>query len=118
MIRGAAKSQRIECRVPGADANPYLALACLLGAGLYGIKHELEPQPPMQGNVYNQEVPEGQRFPESFRAGIERFRASEAARELFGARFIDTYAATRDSQEREFRAKVTDQELRRFFELA
>ena len=118
VIRGAAKSQRIECRVPGADANPYLALACLLGAGLYGIKHELEPQPPMQGNVYNQEVPEGQRFPESFRAGIERFRASEAARELFGARFIDTYAATRDSQEREFRAKVTDQELRRFFELA
>ena len=118
VIRGAAKSQRIECRVPGADANPYLALACVLGTGHYGIKHELEPQPPMQGNVYNQEVPEVQRFPESFRAGIERFRASAAARELFGARFVETYAATRDHQEREFRRKVTDQELRHFFELA
>ena len=117
-IRGAAKSQRIECRTPGADANPYLALACLLGAGLYGVKHKLEPEAPMAGNVYEQEVPEGQRFPESFRAGIERFRASQPARELFGDRFVDTYAATRDFQEREFRAKVTDQELRRFFELA
>ena len=118
VIRGSAKSQRIECRTPGADANPYLALACLLGAGLYGIKHELEPSAPMLGNVYDQEVPEGQRFPESFRAGIEAFRASAAARELFGERFVDTYAATRDFQEREFRARVTDQELRRFFELA
>ena len=118
VIRGAAKSQRIECRTPGADANPYLALACLLGAGLYGVKHKLEPEAPMAGNVYEQEVPEGQRFPESFRAGIERFRASQPARELFGDRFVDTYAATRDFQEREFRAKVTDQELRRFFELA
>ena len=107
VIRGAAKSQRIECRTPGADANPYLALACLLGAGLYGIKHKLEPSAPMHGNVYNQEVPEGQRF-----------RASLPARELFGARFVETFAATRDFQEREFRAKVTDQELRRFFELA
>ena len=71
----------------------------------------------MAGNVYQQEVPQDQRFPESFRAGIERFRASEAARELFGVRFVETYAATRDFQEREFRAKVTDQELRRFFEL-
>ena len=118
VIRGAAKSQRIECRTPGADANPYLALACLLGAGLHGIEQAIEPTAPMRGNVYAQEVPQGQRFPESFRAGIERFRASAAARDLFGARFVETYAATRDFQEREFRAKVTDMELRRFFELA
>jgi glutamine synthetase len=118
VIRGSAKSQRIECRTPGADANPYLALACLLGAGLYGIKHQLTPTAPIRGNVYDQKVPEGQHFPESFRDGIERFRASAPARELFGARFVDTYASTRDFQEREFRSRVTDQELRRFFELA
>ncbi len=118
VIRGAAKSQRIECRTPGADANPYLSLAALLGAGLYGIEHKIEPTAPMQGNVYDQEIPEGQHFPDSFRAGIERFRASKAARELFGDRFVDAYAITRDSQEREFRAIVTDAELRRFFELA
>lgn len=118
VIRGAAKSQRIECRTPGADANPYLSLACLLGSGLYGIEHEIEPTAPMVGNIYDQEIPEGQRFPESFRAGIDRFRASKAARELFGEPFVEAYAATRDSQDREFRAVVTDAELRRFFELA
>ncbi len=118
VIRGSAKSQRIECRTPGADANPYLVLACLVGAGLFGIRHKLEPTAPMEGNVYEQEIPQDQRFPESFRDGIEAFRASQAARELFGERFVETYAATRDQQDREFRAKVTDQELRRFFELA
>lgn len=118
VIRGAAKSQRIECRTPGADANPYLVLACLVGAGLYGIRHKLEPTKPMHGNVYDQNVPEDQRFPESFRDGIKAFHASDAARELFGERFVETYTATRDQQDREFRAKVTDLELRRFFELA
>ncbi|MBT5675440.1 MAG: glutamine synthetase [Rhodospirillaceae bacterium] len=118
VIRGAAKSQRIECRTPGADANPYLSLACLLGSGLYGIEHEIEPTAPMAGNVYDQEIPEGQHFPDSFRAGIDRFRASKAARELFGERFVEAYATTRASQDREFRAVVTDAELRRFFELA
>lgn len=118
VIRGAAKAQRIECRTPGADANPYLSLACLLGSGLYGIEHKIEPQAPMEGNVYDQEVPEGQRFPESFSVAIERFRSSTAARELFGDRFVNVYATTRASQDREFRTLVTDAELRRFFELA
>ncbi len=118
VIRGAAKSQRIECRTPGADANPYLSLACLLGSGLYGIEHEIEPTAPMEGNIYDQKIPAGQRFPVSFRAGIDLFRASKAARELFGNRFVEAYTATRDSQDREFRAVVTDAELRRFFELA
>lgn len=118
IISGAAKSQRIECRTPGADANPYLALACLLGAGLYGIEHEIEPSDPTRGNLYEQPVPEAHRFPESFHAGIERFRSSTAARELFGEFFVDVYAATRDHQDREFRARVTDAELHRFFELA
>jgi len=62
-------------------------------------------------------VPEAHRFPESFSDGIARFRKSSAARDLFGDAFVDVYAATRDSQDREFRARVTDAELSRFFEL-
>jgi glutamine synthetase len=117
VITGAPKSQRIECRTPGADANPYLALACLVGAGLYGIENELEPSEPSKGNVYDQPVPEAHRFPESFRDGITQFRESSAARALFGGAFVDVYASTRDFQDREFRARVTDAELYRFFEL-
>ncbi len=116
-IGGAPKSQRIECRTPGADANPYLALACLVGAGLHGIENETEPSAPSQGNVYDQPIAEAHRFPASFRDGITRFRQSSAARALFGDTFVDVYAATRDSQDREFRARVTDAELFRFFEL-
>ena len=64
------------------------------------------------------EVPEQLAFPGTFRDGIDRFRASAVARELFGDRFVDHYADTRAFQEREFRGLVTDRELERFFELA
>lgn len=89
-----------------------------LGSGLYGIEHRIEPEAPMEGNVYDQGIPEGHHFPESFSAAIERFRSSIAARELFGDPYINVYATTRASQDREFRTLVTDAELRRFFELA
>ena len=117
VIPGAAESQRIECRTPGADANPYLALACLVGAGLHGIEHEIEPSEPTVGNSFEQPVPKANRFPESFSVGIERFRNSREARELFGDDFVEIYAATRDHQDREFRARVTDADLHRFFEM-
>ncbi len=115
-IPGAPLSQRIECRTPGADANPYLSLACLLGAGLWGIERELEPSPPSQGNVYLQEIPKQLRFPASFAEAIDRFGKSQAARELFGDEFVDFFAESRAAQERDFGRLVTDAELRRFFE--
>ena len=55
-IAGAAKAQRVEYRVPGADANPYLALAAAVASGLHGIRHELEPPPPVDGNAYEAEL--------------------------------------------------------------
>ena len=60
----------------------------------------------------------GSRSRRAFRDGIDRFRASAVARELFGDTFVDHYADTREWQEREFRGLVTDRELERFFELA
>ena len=118
VIPGSPSSQRIECRTPGADANPYLSLACLLGAGLHGVEHAIEPSQPSFGNVYEQEIAKEHHFPGSYREGIDRFAESRVARELFGERFVEVFAASRDSQEREFRTFVTDAELVRFFEFS
>jgi len=116
VIPGYPAAQHIECRTPGADANPYLSLACLLGAGLWGIERKLEPTAPAVGNVYLQDVPAALRFPETFGAAIDRFGKSPAARELFGEKFVDFYAESRAAQDRDFRGLVTDVELQRFFE--
>jgi glutamine synthetase len=116
VIPGAPMSQRIECRTPGADANPYLSMACLLGAGLWGIEHKLEPSVPMTGNVYMQDIPDELKFPASFVEAIDRFGSSKAARELFGDGFVDFFAESRAAQERDFRGLVSDVELMRFFE--
>ena len=77
-----------------------------------------KPGPPLQRDAYAAEVPEELAFPAAFRDGIDRFRSSAVARELFGDTFVDHYADTREWQEREFRALVTDRELERFFELS
>jgi glutamine synthetase len=117
-IPGAPGSTRVECRTPGADANPYFVIAALVGAALHGIEHRLQPDPPLRADAYASEVPERLAFPATFRDGIDRFRASAVARDLFGDAFVDHYADTRSWQEREFRGLVTDRELERFFELA
>ncbi|MGQ7932319.1 glutamine synthetase family protein [Paraburkholderia sp. D1E] len=119
-IGGSPSAQRIECRVPGADTNPYLALAGILGMGLWGIENKIEPASEMLGNVYERmhEVAPEHRFPTSFGEAIRRFERSEVAREIFGSRFVDAYAASKLAQEEEFAALVTDVEIRRFFEFA
>lgn len=119
-IGGSPSSQRIECRVPGADTNPYLSLACVLGAGLWGIEHKVEPSPPYSGNVYEnlRTVPERHRFPSSFGAAISAFEKSAAAQDIFGTRFVEAFVSSKRAQEAEFAALVTDVELRRLFEFA
>ncbi|MFC7050001.1 glutamine synthetase family protein [Emcibacter nanhaiensis] len=116
-IPGKPKSSRIECRTPGADSNPYLSLAGVLAAGLYGIENRIEPSQPTKGNAYEAEVPEALRLPGSFAEAIERFRGSSVARSYFGDMFVDAYADTRAEQLHQFAAMVTDRELERFFEL-
>ena len=57
VIPGSEKSQRVEYRVAAADANPYLALAAAVGAGLWGIENEIEPEPAVCGNAYDLKFP-------------------------------------------------------------
>jgi glutamine synthetase len=116
VIGGSAHSQRVEYRIAAADINPYLALAAAIGSGLWGIERRIEPDPPIEGNAYEQEKPE-RALPRTLWDAAQRLRTSEAARDLFGAEFVDHYAATREWEEREARKAVTDWQLGRYFEI-
>ncbi|NIP89686.1 MAG: glutamine synthetase [Gammaproteobacteria bacterium] len=117
VIAGSAKAQRVEYRVSAADVNPYLGLAAALGSGLWGIEHRIEPSAPVRGNAYEQKFPARQRLPGTLWDAAQRLRKSRAARTLFGASFVDHFAASREWEEREFRKHITDWELSRYFEI-
>lgn len=113
-VVGAGPSFRIECRLPGADCNPYLAFAAALASGLDGIRRGAEPPPPFQGNAYEDaEVP---RVPASLAEALSRFEASEFARSAFGDRVVDHYAHFFRTEQAAFDAAVTDWERQRYFE--
>lgn len=117
VIPGSAKSQRVEYRVAGADANPYLAMAAALASGMAGIEQRIEPSPIYTGNAYAADVPPELRLPPTLWDAAQRLRGSAMAKEVFGAEFVDHFATTREWEEREFRKAVTDWELRRYFEI-
>ncbi len=117
VIPGSDKSQRVEFRLGSADANPYIALAATLGAGLYGIEHELEPTPMVVGNAYEQDHPAELSLPKSITDAAQALRGSAVARELFGDKFVEHYAATREWEGREFNKHITDWEMQRYFEI-
>ena len=116
-IPGSETSQRVEYRVASADANPYLALAAALGSGLWGIENAVEPTPMVEGNAYDKTFPARQRLPATLWDAAQRLRKSKAAVELFGERFVDHFATTREWEEREFRKAITDWEMERYFEI-
>ncbi|TXH81929.1 MAG: glutamine synthetase [Rhizobium sp.] len=110
-----AGSLRVENRLPGADTNPYLTVAATIAAGIAGILEQIEPEPETIGNGYAQE-PERD-FARSMPEAIERLRGSAFAKDWLGARFVEAFASTRESQHNEFRRKIPDVELERFFDL-
>ena len=117
VIPGDAKSQRVEYRLGSADANPYLALAAALASGIYGIENKLEPLAQVKGNAYEQEQAKEIKLPETLFEAAIMFKHSAVAKEMFGAEFVEHFAASREWEEREFRKHVTDWELERYFEI-
>jgi glutamine synthetase len=117
VIGGSANTQRVEYRIAAADINPYVALAAAIGSGLWGIEQEIEPDEPIAGNAYAHPVPPERALPATLWEAAQRLRGSEAARALFGAEFVDHYAATREWEERQARKAVTDWQLARYFEI-
>lgn len=117
VIKGSAKSQRVEYRIAAADINPYIALACAIGSGLWGIENRIEPDAPIPGNAYERSFPADRALPATLAEAAGRLEASQAARTLFGDAFVEHYAATRKWEEREFRKAITDWEMARYFEI-
>jgi glutamine synthetase len=103
------QARRVENRVPGADANPYLALAASLGAGLYGLVEGVQPAAAVQGSF---EVPDALRLPASMSEALHRLQRSGLARELFGGEFIDGYLATKALELASFLAEISPWERR------
>jgi glutamine synthetase len=105
---------RVEHRLAGADANPYLSVAAALAGGLHGIERALAPPEPFQGDTWALAgVPE---VPRTLKHATELFEGSPLARELLGERFCEHYAATRRWELERFRSAVTDWERERYLE--
>jgi glutamine synthetase len=117
LIPGGEAATRLELRVPGADANPYLAIAAALAAGLYGMEHELElDQLPVGGSAYAQQV--GEPLADHLGAAAGAMLADERTVALLGQDFTEHYAATRRWEWRRFMGAVTDWERERYGELS
>ncbi len=110
-----AGSLRVENRLPGADTNPYLTTAATLAAGVAGILEQVEPDPETLGSGYAQTP--ARDFARSMPEAIDRLRGSDFAKDWLGPRFVEAFTATREGQYDEFRRKVPDVELERFFDL-
>lgn len=102
-------ARRVENRLPGADANPYLAIAASLAAGLHGIEQRLQPAPAIQGEF---EVPDHLSLPCTLHAALDRLKRSDLARELFGKEFIEGYHATKTLELTSFFDEITPWERR------
>ena len=113
-IVGAGPSLRIECRIPGADVNPYLAYAAVIASGLAGIEQRTEPPPAYLGDVY---TASGEAMlPASLEEAVVSFRASDLARSAFGADVVAHYAHFFTTEAAAYRRAVTDWERARYFE--
>jgi len=102
--------------IPGADINPFLAVAALVAAGLHGVENgmKLSTAPITGTNVGGEKIP---RAPRSLAATTEIFRRSAVARDWFGDDFVDHFSATREWEWRQWQDAVTDWELKRYFEI-
>jgi glutamine synthetase len=113
-IVGHEDSTRVECRIPGADVNPYLGYAALLAAGLDGIENSTDPGPELVGNAY--EAAEAEPFPASLREAVDLWEASDFAKRAFGEAVHKHYLNYGRTEQRLFEQVVTDYERRRMFE--
>jgi glutamine synthetase len=116
VIPGSPKSTRLETRCPGADINPYLAMAAVIAAGLAGVEKKIKlTTAPIRGT--NQGAEDVPRAPRTLIETTRIFRDSTCARDWFGDDFVDHFAATREWEWRQWLDAVTDWERRRYFEI-
>jgi glutamine synthetase len=113
-VVGHGQSRRVECRIPGADVNPYLGYSALLAAGLDGIVQATDPGPELKGNAYA--AAQAEPFPSTLREAVDLWEQSEFAQETFGEAVWRHYLNYGRTEQRLFDEVVTDYERRRMFE--
>lgn len=113
-VLGSGSGLRMECRVPGADVNPYLAYAGLIAAGLYGVDNKLELPDAFSGDAYKDgKVPA---VPGTLHEACDRLDRSEAMRAALGDEAVDHYVHAARWEQAQYDRAVTDWELLRYFE--
>ena len=113
-VVGKGAGQRIECRLPGADCNPYLALAASLASGLDGIARKIEPPECFVGDIYAaKNLP---RVPYTLAEATQQFIASPFAKRAFGEDVVEHYGHFYRTEAAAYDRAVTDWERQRYFE--
>ena len=109
------KAIRVECRVGGADLNPYLAFAALIAAGLDGIEKKMELEPVVSGDIYDTSR-KLREIPKTLREATRLLDESDFLRKVMGNDVVDHYVHTAQWEQFEFDRRITDLELKRGFE--
>lgn len=104
---GDTASRRVEHRVAGADANPYLVLAVVLAGAHHGLTHCIDPGPITTGDGYAAAAASGSHLPTDWVAAVDRFATSAVMRDYLGDLFVDTYATIKRTEQDRFNAVVT-----------
>jgi glutamine synthetase len=112
-VVGRGDALRIECRVPGADVNPYLAIAAMVAGAIRGLDEKMTLEAEFSGNAYDSDKP---RVPQTMRDAADLFAASEFNRRAFGDQVVDHYTNYARIELDSFEAAVTDWERFRGFE--
>ncbi len=110
---GDPKARRIEHRVAGADANPYLVLAAILGGALLGIEEKREPAAPVTGDAYSQDLPH---LPLDWASAIEAFATGTHVPQVFSPRLQTMFTGCKRQELGVFKARVTDFEYHSYLE--
>jgi glutamine synthetase len=113
-VVGHGKSYRVESRIPGADANPYMAFAAQIAAGLHGIENRIEPPDMLRGNAY--EATDVERVPWNIVEATEELERSEVAKKAFGDEVHFHLVNTAKQEWARSNQVITDWELQRNFE--
>ena len=115
LCAAGSKSVRVECRIPGSDMNPYLAMAAMLAAGIKGIEEKLELAPPTVGDAYQGN---SAKIPQNLRDAMATLSSSTMLREALGDDVVTHYTRAAEWELEEFDRVVTDWEIARGFERA
>lgn len=116
VLPGNSKSCRLETRVIGSDANPYLAMAACLAAGLYGIRNKMAlSQQATVGNGYK-DYSHGT-LPHNLYEATQMMKESSVAKEILGEKFVEHFVNTREWEWKQHLKAVTDWEYKRYFEI-